>query len=210
MKTFGNNEFQARNVNVVLIKFCTGHKNVLLKQSVLRLFFSDLTNQNCKFVSKRYSHLQGLNNADKSTDGSKTIEILVGLDYYSEFITGEVIKGKFGEPVALKSIFGYILSGQYKNHSTVHFSETHFLKIHTETNVNFRQQPFDTNVNYSFNEAYYEKSVKERSYLISEFQNNLKYSGSRYEVKLPFIGENKTRQLFACENENREFIETIS
>ena len=108
MKTFGNNEFQARNVNVVLIKFCTGHKNVLLKQSVLRLFFSDLSNQNCKFVSKRYSHLQGLNNADKSTDGSKTIEILVGLDYYSEFITGEVIKGKFGEPVALKSSFGYI------------------------------------------------------------------------------------------------------
>ena len=34
--------------------------------------------------------------------------------------------------------------------------------------------------------------MKERSYLISEFQNNLKYNGSRYEVKLPFIGENKT------------------
>ena len=34
--------------------------------------------------------------------------------------------------------------------------------------------------------------MKERSNLISEFQNNLKYNGSRYEVKLPFIGENKT------------------
>ena len=41
-------------------------------------------------------------------------------------------------------------------------------------------------------EAYYDKSMKEKSYLISEFQNNLKYSGSGYEVKLPFIGENKT------------------
>ena len=58
--------------------------------------------------------------------------MLVGLDYYFEFITGEVIK------VALKSIFGYILSGQYKNHPTVNFNETHFLKIHTETDVNFR------------------------------------------------------------------------
>ena len=210
VKTFGNNEFQARYVNVVLIKFFTGYKNGFVEAICSPVICADLTNQNCKIVSKRYSHLRVLNLADKSTDGSKTIEILVGLDYYFEFITGEVIKGKFGEPVALKSIFGYILSGQYKNHSTVHFSETHFLKIHTETNVNFRQQPFDTNVNYSFNEAYYDKSVKERSYLISEFQNNLKYSGSRYEVKLPFIGENKTRQLFACENENREFIETIS
>ena len=34
--------------------------------------------------------------------------------------------------------------------------------------------------------------MKERCYLISEFQNNLKHSRSRYEVKLPFIGENKT------------------
>ena len=79
----------------------------------------------------------------------------------------------------------------------------HFLKIYTETdvnfrqqffdtNVNFRQQSFDTNIKYLFNEAYYHELMKERSYLISEFQNNLKHSRSWYEVKLPFIGENKT------------------
>ena len=34
---------------------------------------TDLTNQNCKF--------------DKSADGRKTIEILVDLDHYFEFIT---------------------------------------------------------------------------------------------------------------------------
>ena len=34
--------------------------------------------------------------------------------------------------------------------------------------------------------------MKERSYLISEFQNNLKHNGSRYELKVPFIGKNKT------------------
>ena len=65
----------------------------------------------------------------------------------------------------------------------------HFLKIYTETdvnfrqqffdtNVNFRQQSFDTNIKYLFNEAYYHESMKERSYLISEFQNNLKHSRS--------------------------------
>ena len=76
-------------------------------------------------MSERYSHLQDLHLADKSTDGSKAIEILVGLDYYFWFITGEVIKVKYGEPVALKSSFGYILSGKYKNHWTVNFNETH-------------------------------------------------------------------------------------
>ena len=153
----------------------------LLKQSVLRLFVPNLP-------------IKTVNLADKNTDGSKTIEILLGLDYYFEFIMGEVIKGKFGEPAALKSSFGYILSGQYENHSTVNFNETHFLKIYTETAVNLRQQSFDTNVKYLFNEAYYDEPMKERSSLISEFQNNLKYNGSRYEVKLPFISENKTLQ----------------
>ena len=49
----------------------------------------------------------------------------IGLNYYFQFITLEriyyfqVIQGKFGNKVALTSSFDYILSGQYKNHSTV-------------------------------------------------------------------------------------------
>ena len=115
MKSFGSNEFQAREVNVALIKFCKGHEKVFVEAICSLVIWDSLTSQNCKFVSKRYNHLQGLNLADKSADGSKTIEILVGLDYYFEFITGGIVKGKFGEPVALKSSFEYILSGQYKN-----------------------------------------------------------------------------------------------
>ena len=98
-----------------------------------------------------------------------------------------MLKVRFGG-----SSFGYILSGQYKNHSTVNFNETYFLKIHTKIDVNFRQQSFNTNVKHLFNEAYYDESMKERSSLITEFQSNLKHNGSRYEVKLPFIGETKT------------------
>ena len=50
VKTFGNNEFQAREVNVVLIKFCTGHKNVFVEAICSPVICADLTNQNCKFV----------------------------------------------------------------------------------------------------------------------------------------------------------------
>ena len=60
------------------------------------------------------------------------------------------------------------MSGQYKNHSIVNFNERHFLKIHTETDVNFRQQSFDTDVKYwwnmlmideMFNETYLMKHI---------------------------------------------------
>ena len=99
VKTFGNNDFKTRDVNVVLIKFCTEHNNFFVKAICSLVICVDLTNQNCKFVSKRYCHLQGLNLADKGTDGTKTSEIFVGLVCYFEFITGEVINGKFGKPI---------------------------------------------------------------------------------------------------------------
>ena len=112
----------------MLFQYCTGHKNAFVEGICPPVICAGLTNQKFKFVSKQYSHLQGPHLADKSTDRSKAIEILVSLNYYFEFITGQVIKGKFGEPVALKSSFGYILSDQYKNDSTVNFNETHLLK----------------------------------------------------------------------------------
>ena len=72
VKTFGktNNckNFQARDVNVVLIKFFTGHKNAFVEAICSPVICADLNNQNCKFVSKRCSHLQSLNLAEKSTD----------------------------------------------------------------------------------------------------------------------------------------------
>ena len=172
---------------MLLAGVCDVSVMFLLKQSVLRLFallLSIETFTNRKFVSKRCSHLQGLHLADKSTCGTKVIEILVGLDYYFEFVTVEVIKGKYGERVALKSSFGYILSDQYKIHSTVSFNETHSSKIQTETDANFKQQSFDTNVTHLFNEIYYDESINERSYLIRDFQNNLKHNRTRYEVKI--------------------------
>ena len=47
----------------------------------------------------------------------KTVEILAGLNYYSEFITGEVNNIRPGETVILKSVFSCILSRQCKYHS---------------------------------------------------------------------------------------------
>ena len=46
MKAFGNNDFQARDVNVVLIKFFTGHKNVFVEAICSPVICADLTNQN--------------------------------------------------------------------------------------------------------------------------------------------------------------------
>ena len=52
VKTFGHNQFQARDVTVVLIKFATEH-NVFVEAVCSLVICGDLTNQNCKSVPKQ-------------------------------------------------------------------------------------------------------------------------------------------------------------
>ena len=54
VKTFGNNEFQVRDVDVVLIKFFTGHKNVFVEAICSPVICAEFTNQNCKFGRQEY------------------------------------------------------------------------------------------------------------------------------------------------------------
>ena len=44
----------------------------------------------------------------------KKLDMLIGLNYYYTSITGES-RGKQSEPIALKSIFGWIICGYFKN-----------------------------------------------------------------------------------------------
>ena len=53
---------------------------------------------------KEYSHLHGLQLADSSIE-NQPIDVLIGSDYYWEFIEGETIRGHAG-PTAINSKFG--------------------------------------------------------------------------------------------------------
>ena len=59
-----------------------------------------------------YPHLRDLKLADDDLQGEEQeIDILIGLDYYYDIITGGVIRGSEG-PKAIASIFGYMLAGK--------------------------------------------------------------------------------------------------
>ena len=59
-----------------------------------------------------YAHLQGLEPADASiVEGDQqNIDVLIGSDHYFDVVSGDVIRGESG-PVAVSSMFGWILSG---------------------------------------------------------------------------------------------------
>ena len=60
-----------------------------------------------------HPHLQELELAD-SAESLNSIDILIGLDHYWDFVTGESIRGDFG-PTAVKIKLGWLLSGPTNN-----------------------------------------------------------------------------------------------
>ena len=61
-----------------------------------------------------YPHLEGLPLGDEGDNGEmQEVSLLIGLDYYHNVVMGDIIRGKEG-PVAVRSKFGYILSGSVK------------------------------------------------------------------------------------------------
>ena len=48
-----------------------------------------------------------------SDNDSDSVDMLIGADVYFEVVTGDIIKGKEG-PVAVRSKFGWLLSGPLK------------------------------------------------------------------------------------------------
>ena len=75
-----------------------------------------LSNQNSQYVlPQNYLHLRGLNIANSNSKASFDVDLLVGLDFYYNFITGSVKRGQIGEPIAIESKLGWILTGPLKS-----------------------------------------------------------------------------------------------
>ena len=64
-------------------------------------------------VSVNYPHLDGLELADEPFDAEGSIDILIGCDYYWDFVMGETRRGDEG-PIAVNNKLGWLLSGPVK------------------------------------------------------------------------------------------------
>ena len=70
-----------------------------------------LTTQTVSTCSKMYSHLVQLDLADISEEETLEVDMLIGSDFYWEFVTGEIFRGQSG-PVAVRTTLGWVLSDQ--------------------------------------------------------------------------------------------------
>ena len=80
---------------------------------------SIIPNQNIDFSENSTKHhLLRLQLSDRYDSNNKPVDILIGLDYFSNFITGKTIKSTPNTAVALESNYGFILCGRSRINST--------------------------------------------------------------------------------------------
>ena len=128
-----------------------------------------------------YPHLADLELAGSTEDGEViNLDILVGVDYYWSFVTGEVIKGGTG-PTAVYSSLGWILSGPVVGSAST--LVTHILMAEAKSIQS------KGSIDQQFRGFWELESlgiVEENESPNEQFKCNISFNGERYQVVLPW------------------------
>ena len=140
---------------------------------------------------------------DYSTSSCDEIDVLVGLDYYWQFITGEVIRQE-GKPMAVKSILGWMLQTipDYKKDTTSGSSKDAtalVMSAHRLSNRSRADESKDWRQDSKMHSVY-KQYYKRRSNGGENCRKRNWYSGS---PKIPYQHLHRNRDKFADGRRNR-------
>ena len=157
---------------------------------------SPLSNQATNVAVERYPHLQGIELADLSTGSSEIeIDVLIGADYYWNFVSSIVRRGETAGPIALYTKLGWVLSGpvvtecQNKPGCAVNLTSTHVLRVDT---VAFEPKESPDNLHDLLSKFWDLETLgirQDEMSVYDKFTQEVKFNGERYEAKLPFKEE---------------------
>ena len=186
IKTFGDNSASVKECDIVQLCIRTiDAMSVYVTGYVEPVICSPVSNQEIQSAVECYPYLQGLQLACGAVNGTVSVDLLIGADHYWSFFTGGIIRGDPSGPVALETKLGWILSGPaavptLTESCTVNLSATHVLKIASADTSRVQddlQKLWDLET-LGIRDT--ETSVHDK------FSNEIRFTGERYQVKLPF------------------------
>ena len=192
IKPFGSvsAKFEVKDVVSVPIVSCDGKKRIDIECFVVDNI-SHIKNVHPEVVKKSFNYLHEIWFSDFSRLESLKIDVLVGSDWLWSFMDGEIKRGGPGEPVAVKTAMGWVLSGPLQgtssnsNEVSVNFvPETSSLllkadKMALEEKV---QKLWDLDT----------LGIREENEVHENLLDNITFTGERYSVGLPWKAGNKT------------------
>ena len=175
LNTFGAASSKAKTLDVVELKVVGKGKVVSVEALCVPEVCNPIKGQNISFARNKYPHLTGLGLADAGVKSSvSSIGILVGVDFYHEFFSGKIVKGK-GGPVASETICGWVLSGLLGDRNF--YPTTVSMKCTVEKVDELRDD---------LKKFWEIEEMNEDDYVVEQFKTDLDFDGSRYVTKLPF------------------------
>ena len=121
------------------------------------------------------------------SDSEDSIDVLIGSDYYWDFVRGEIVRGDFG-PTAVNNKFGWLLSGPTESVTNQETTVTN-LTIAGNSNSLFDYTQYalvDTLKQFWETESMGIKEVSEITKSHDGFNEQVRFNGQRYEVPLPW------------------------
>jgi hypothetical protein len=147
-------------------------------------------------IPENYKHLQGLDFAPGQGVGGVRADVLVGVDFYWAFFSGAVIKGGRGEPTAMQSIFGWVVSGPVvpvKGSGTCGSAAVAVKNVHLESAQecnckNLKQFWEGESLPDIVTD---EQQAQETDSVLQFHKDTTIYKDGRYHVRFPWAAENK-------------------
>ena len=189
IQTFNGGIAESRDADIVQLRVCSRKKsnlNIYVEAICVPQICSPLRNQNIEFAVKEYDHLKNLDLAEivDYTD-SMEVDILVGLDFYFSFVSGNIIRGSHG-PVAVQTNLGWVLSGSYQKDNESDEFSTQLFTTHL-FNLNLLSEDKHETLTNVMNKFWNidNLGVQNEVDVLKKFENELTFNGKRYVVKLP-------------------------
>ena len=138
----------------------------------------------------KYSHLTYIELADNFTDHeASSIDVLIGSNYYWSVVNGELRKGESG-PVAMNSIFGWLLSGPVDSLSNTSTLANHAHVIITDAVNGTSSDNQDDLLSRTLKRFWDTEAIGIHSSQTNEpstlFPLKIAFDKIRYEVRLPW------------------------
>ena len=192
INTFGTEKYRKHNCAQVEVSLETaGNNHVKIKALSYPTICSPVKSN---VTIESFEHLLGLELADdpcRVESEDESIDLLIGLNYYYDFVIGDVIRGEHG-PVAVRSKLGWLISGSVEANtetdSHVYTSSNLIVEEGNQVVSEGRQNDELLKTFQKVFEVEPIESAKDLEVEKVEFIKScdVKFNGERYEVGLPW------------------------
>ena len=185
IKTFGSKMVDEKMREVVELELVSvnGKNRVKIEAYVVDRI-SDVNNEHVEVVKKDYPHLSSVWFSDICTSQDVLeVDILVGIDYLWDIQEDELIRGEPGQPVAVKTKLGWVLSGPLRGKNVQGLMRSNISLVIDSTALS-KKQKLEEDVHKLWDLE--TLGIKRGDEVYEDLLDRVEFSGERYSVSLPW------------------------